>query len=147
MRRRRVDLTPEERATIEERRNRRVEQSQERLRQNEQHLAIMEERNRLRKEHMVREKVEQRARRIKAFLKTISPINIAKKAAILVTAIAGVIGALRVLSEYNPEARQLYINIITALNSAASKAIRGGSEGISKLQEVLSSIIRHVRRN
>ena len=146
MRRRRFDLTPEERLAIEERKNRRVEQSQERLKQNEQHLAIMEERNRLRKENMLKEKAAQRASRIKAFLKTISPINIATKAVALISAIAALIGVLRILSEYNPDARRLYIKIISGLNSAASKVISGSTDGISKLQKILSYVIRLVKR-
>lgn len=128
--------TPEQ----EFRKRERLAQSAERLKQKERHLKIQEEKVRLLEEKRRKEENEKRVKTLKRVFSLYYLKQGAKAAAALVAAAASVMAALRVLAQYNPDARELYFALSNKLNDLVSSVIKGTPGKAEKLKSLIDEI-------
>lgn len=131
---------------IAKRKSERFEQARIRLEQQERHIAVQEEKNRLRKEAIAREKAEAVATRAKKFFRIFSITNIAKAAVGVTTSVATLMFILRQLGTFNPDARELYFSLANKLNSFVSKAIYGGTVTVEAFNKAIDKVISIIKR-
>ena len=140
----RKDETQEE---IQARRALRAEQAKQRLEQKEHHLQIQEKKIAMLKAKREKEEAEKKAKKLEKVLSLYYVKKTAKAIAYLASITASLILSLRLLAQYNPDAREFYFIIINRLNAALSAVLRGANGAVRRLGETITQVREFIRRD